>query len=125
MDNMLDEALGHSNREGTQTQAPQQAAPAPAPAPAGNLPAQPSRNDIARTLGRLMPQIRQCAGDQVGMALATIMVRNDGSVASVSVGGNPFGGTPQGGCMEGAIRGAHFPAFQQSSFRVSYPFNVR
>jgi hypothetical protein len=72
-----------------------------------------------------MPQIRQCAGDQVGMANASILVRGDGSVASVSVGGQPFGGSPQGACMEGALRGARFPQFSQSTFRVNYPFNIR
>ncbi|MCB9597762.1 MAG: hypothetical protein H6719_33905 [Sandaracinaceae bacterium] len=52
-------------------------------------------------------------------------MNNDGSVATVSVGGSPFGGTPQGACMEGVIRTAQFPRFRSSTFRVSYPFNVR
>lgn len=127
LDDVLDQALGgRPNREGTAAAA--SSAPARAaeePAAQANLPPTPSRGDIARVLGALMPRIRQCAGDQVGMALATILVRNDGSVATVAVGGNPFGGTPQGACMEGAIRTATFPRFQQSTFRVSYPFNIR
>jgi hypothetical protein len=52
-------------------------------------------------------------------------VRSDGTVGSVSVGGSPFGGTPQGSCMEGVIRGATFPRFRQSTFRVTYPISIR
>src|SRR5690606_21654501 len=102
-------------------------APAPAPAPAANpnLPETPSRADVARNLGRLLPQIRQCAGDQVGMAMARIIVRSDGTVGSVSVSGAPFGGTPQGACMEGAIRNARFPPFRANTFQTSYPFSIR
>jgi hypothetical protein len=72
-----------------------------------------------------MARLRACAGDQVGMGLATILVRSDGSVASVTVGGNPFGGSPQGACMEGVLRSAQFPAFRQTTAQVRYPFNIR
>jgi hypothetical protein len=27
--------------------------------------------------------------------------------------------------MEGALRGAHFPAFRQQTFRVQYPMSIR
>ena len=72
-----------------------------------------------------MPRIRECANGQAGMALATIMVRNDGNVASVAIGGSPFGGSPQGACMEGVLRSARFPAFRQTQFRVQYPMSIR
>ena len=75
-------------------------------------------------LGRLMPRIRQCAGEQVGMALGTLMLRNDGTVVSASVGGAPFSGTPQGACMEGVLREARFSPFRQTTFRVQYPMRV-
>jgi hypothetical protein len=71
-----------------------------------------------------MPRIRACAGEQVGMALGTVMLRNDGTVASAAVGGSPFGGTPQGACMEGVIREARFSPFRQTSFRFQYPMRV-
>jgi hypothetical protein len=126
LDSVLDMALGGRPAEGgTQTVPNMEAAPTMEAAPAGDLPTAPSRGDVARTLGRLMPQIRQCAGDQVGLANATILVRSDGSPASVSIGGHPFGGTPQGACMEGVLRGAAFPPFRQSTFRVNYPFAIR
>jgi hypothetical protein len=131
IDSMLDDALGgRPNREGTQTeQAPRAERPAQQAQPAAqnnaDLPSEPDRAQVARTLGRLMPRIRTCAGDQVGMAMAGIVISGDGSVATVNVSGSPFGGTPQGACMEGAIREARFPAFRGQSHRVNYPFNIR
>jgi hypothetical protein len=103
-------------------------APAKAPAPQADpsaLADAPSRQDVSRILGGLLPQIRQCAGDQVGLAPAAVLVRNDGTVATVSVGGSPFGGTPQGRCMEGVVRSAAFPRFRQTTFRITYPFSIR
>ncbi|MBX3272511.1 MAG: hypothetical protein KF729_19790 [Sandaracinaceae bacterium] len=124
---MLDQALGgRPNREGTGVEArARPAAAAAAPANDANLPENPSRQDVARALGPLSSRIRACAGDQVGLALSTIVVNGDGSVATVAVGGSPFGGTPQGACMEGVIRTARFSRFRATTFRVSYPFNVR
>lgn len=128
MNSLLDEALGGAPAAGgtrtTPTTATAPAATAPA-APAGPLPTTPSQSDVQRTLGRLLPAIRQCAGDQVGLAMATILVRNDGNVASSSIAGAPFGGTPQGACMEGVVRTAHFPPFRQTTLRVTYPFSIR
>jgi len=115
LDSVLDTALG------ARAQTPS----APTAPVAADLPDTPGRADVARALGQLLPGIRQCAGEQVGLATATILVRNDGTVASASVGGNPFGGTPQGSCMEGVVRRAHFPRFRQSTHRVVYPFSIR
>ena len=126
LDSMLDRALGGRPTEGGTRTEMVEPAPAAAQQPTSqDLPASPSRADVSRALGRLLPGIRQCAGDQVGMANATIIVRNDGTVASVSIGGSPFGGTPQGACMEGVIRRATFSRFSQSTFRISYPFAIR
>jgi len=72
----------------------------------------------------MLSQIRGCAGEQVGMVTFTLMVRSDGTVVSSSASGSPFGGTPQGSCMEGVLRGAHFPAFRQAQFRVQYPMRI-
>jgi len=88
------------------------------------LPETPSRMQIAQVLGELLPGVRRCAGGQVGMALATLMLHNDGSVQRVSVGGAPFGGTPQGACMEAVLQEARFSPFRQTTFRVQYPMRV-
>ena len=89
------------------------------------MPETPSASDARRVLAGLMPRLRECAGAEVGMANAIVVVRGDGSVDSVAVGGSPFGSTPQGSCMEAVIRDARFPPFQRSTFPISYPIVIR
>lgn len=89
------------------------------------VPEQSFREQFASALGSLMPALYACARGQVGIAGTTILLRSDGSVASVNVGGGGFGGTPAGRCMEGVIRGGRFPTFRQSTRRVSYPIRFR
>ncbi len=136
MDSLLDRALGgRPVAGGTRTEptggaaarpaaAPAAAAPAAAPA-AGPVPNEPGRGDIARVMGSLLPGVRACAGDQVGLASATVALKNDGSVVSAAVAGAPFGGTPQGACMEGVIRRARFTRFSATTFRFTYPLAIR
>ena len=119
MEDLLSRALG--GNEPTM-EATMEAAPTPMEA---NLPDVPSRAAVTRALGGLMPRMRRCAGDQVGIATARIRVGNDGQVRSVNIGGRPFGGTPQGACMEGVVRTARFPRFQRTHFDVTYPFSIR
>jgi hypothetical protein len=76
-------------------------------------------------MGSLLPGVRQCAADQVGLANATVALKNDGTVVSASVAGAPFGGTPQGACMEGVIRRARFTRFSATTFRFTYPLAIR
>ena len=123
MEDLLDRALG--GMAATPAAATPTAMEATASADPATLPETPDRAAVSRALGGLMPRIRQCAGEQVGMATARIRVANDGSVASVSIGGSPFGGTPQGTCMEGVVQTARFPRFRQSHFDVTYPFAIR
>ena len=126
LDSVLDDALGgRPAAGGTRTVPSERPAASGGAAASADLPETPSRGDVARVLGRLLPQIRQCAADQVGLANATILVRNDGAVGSVAIAGHPFGGTPQGACMEGVIRRAQFSPFRQSTFRITYPFALR
>ena len=80
---------------------------------------------VTRALGGLMSRMRQCAGDQVGIATARIRVSNDGQVQTANIGGRPFGGTPQGDCMENVVKTARFPRFTRTHFDVTYPFSIR
>lgn len=112
----LDDVVGRALGAGSRAAAP--AAAARPSADSADLPDVPTRAEIASVFGRLMPRIRQCAGEQVGMSMATLIVRNDGTVASAAVGGQPFGGTPQGACMEGVLREARFSPFRQSTHRI-------
>lgn len=135
MNSLLDRALGGSPvAGGTRTGAAGGAVTAPAgggtarpvaAAAAGPVPNEPGRGDIARGMGALLPGVRACAGDQVGLATATVALKSDGTVVSASVAGVPFGGTPQGACMEGVIRRARFSPFTATTFRFTYPLAIR
>jgi hypothetical protein len=115
MDEMIDDALAHPKAKGGR---------APAPAPAA-VPLAPSRDDVVKAMGTLVPAIRGCAQGQSGLAPMTIVVKNDGHVESAALSGGPFQGTASGGCMEGVVRRARFPRFQQASFRVQFPFAIQ
>ncbi len=114
VDQLLDDAL--TKRE----QAQQRAL-----APAETMPLAPTREDVTRAMTVLLPAIRGCAAGQSGLATLGIVVRNDGRVESVTVSGAPFEGARSGRCMEGVVRKAKFPRFQQSSFRVQFPFAIQ
>lgn len=126
LDSMLDRALGgRPAAGGTKTVVASTPAPSRTVPDDPNLPEVPDRAAVSRSLGRMVPGIRQCAGAEVGLATATILIKNDGSVATVSIGGSPFGGTAAGTCMEGVVKRAEFPRFRQTTFRVTYPFSIR
>lgn len=116
---LLAAALGDRASAMSEMPAPEMAEAAPA------LPEEPSRADVRRALSPLMPAIRRCAQDQVGVATARIRVRSNGSVESATIGGSPFGGTPQGECMARAVRRAHFRPFRRPSYSLSFPFAIR
>lgn len=125
MDDLLNSALGgRPSRDGTMTEMAEASA-SMASQDDSNLPESPSRSVVTRVLGGLMGQMRRCAGDQVGMAMARIRIQNDGSVDQVNISGSPFGGTPQGACMEGVVRRAHFPRFRRSNISLTFPFSIR
>jgi hypothetical protein len=122
MDDLLTRALGGTpSAGGTMTEATMEVAMEDR----SSLPETPSRPAVTRALGGLMARMRQCAGDQVGMATARIRVNNNGQVVSANIGGSPFGGTPQGACMERVVQTARFPRFQRTHFDVTYPFSIR
>jgi hypothetical protein len=92
---------------------------------ANTIPVVPSRDDVTRSMTVILPAIRGCAAGQSGLATVGIVVKNDGRVESVSVTGAPFEGDRSGKCMEGVVRRAKFPRFQQSSFRIQFPFAIQ
>jgi hypothetical protein len=100
-------------------------ASAAAPARPEVLPVAPTRDDVVKALTVLVPAIRGCAQGLSGLATAGIVVKNDGHVEAVQVSGSPFEGTASGRCMEGVVRRARFPRFQQASFRVQFPFSIQ
>jgi hypothetical protein len=114
IDSMLDQALSAPRTK--------QAAAAPKPTA---MPLAPTRDDVVRAMSVLVPAIRGCAQGQSGLATLNISVHNDGRVESAALSGPPFEGTASGRCMEGVVRRARFPQFQQPSFRVQFPFSIQ
>jgi hypothetical protein len=122
MDQLLDQALSSTAAKQEQERASRADR---ALAAANTIPVVPSRDDVTRSMTVLLPAIRGCAAGQSGLATVGIVVKNDGHVESVSVTGAPFEGDRSGHCMEGVVRRAKFPRFQQSSFRIQFPFAIQ
>lgn len=118
IDALLDDAL--SPRARRVERAPAEVSPS-----AEVLPATPSPQDVASTMGKLRFAMLGCAMGQTGALTAALAVRNDGRVSSAQVIGAPFAGTPAGRCMEGVLRSAHFARFKQSIFNVHYALQVQ
>jgi hypothetical protein len=122
VDSLLDQALSSTAAKQEQER---QAAADRALAAANTIPVAPSREDVTKAMTVLLPAIRGCAAGQSGLANVGIVVKNDGHVESASVTGAPFEGDRSGRCMEGVVRRAKFPRFQQSSFRIVFPFAIQ
>jgi hypothetical protein len=122
VDQLLDQALASSTAKKEQERADRQQE---ALAAKNAVPLSPSRDDVTRAMTVLLPAIRGCAQGQSGLATVGIIVKNDGHVETVAVTGSPFEGERSGRCMEGVVRHAKFPRFQQSSFRIQFPFAIQ
>ncbi len=114
LDELLDTATGESDEF-------EEKKPEPPP-PSGDS---PSKADVSKVMGQLMPGFRSCAGAQVGVATALVAVKSTGKVVSARVSGAPFGGTRQGQCMEDVIkRRAQFGPFKKTRFEFRYPIRI-
>jgi hypothetical protein len=113
---VLDDAFSHGDAKASQRTAAKASAA---------MPVAPTREDVMKAMTVLVPAIRGCAQGHSGLATAAIVVRNDGKVDSVRVSGQPFEDSASGRCMEGVVRRARFPRFQQASFRVQFPFSIQ
>ncbi|HET6336556.1 MAG TPA: hypothetical protein VFG30_25205 [Polyangiales bacterium] len=122
IDDLLDQALSSTAAKQEQARVAQADRALVA---ANTIPVVPSRDDVTRSMTVILPAIRGCAAGQSGLATVGIVVKNDGRVESVSVTGAPFEGDRSGRCMEGVVRRAKFPRFQQSSFRIQFPFAIQ
>ncbi|MBW2460207.1 MAG: zinc-ribbon domain-containing protein [Deltaproteobacteria bacterium] len=94
--------------------------------PPSTLPATPSRDSVRAALRSVREAAARCGArnGRHGVANTTITVRGStGRVASSRVTGQ-FAGTATGSCVARAVRGAHFPHFQQTTFQVSVPYRI-
>jgi hypothetical protein len=93
------------------------------PPPAPSLPPTPSRTDVMSAMSAVTPQVVECGAGTHGVATVQVTLASDGHVSNAVVGG-ALAGTPEGSCIARAVRHAHVPAFQQTSFGFSYPFRL-
>lgn len=86
-----------------------------------DLPSQPSRSQVRRTMGSVAGQVMNCRRlvDRQTRVNATFVISNSGHVTSVTVsGGSPTVQT----CVQRAVWLARFPEFTNPRFTVTYPF---
>ena len=115
IDSLLDQALGNGKAPGRR----------PVNKSAGSsLPKLPPKAAVAAALGKMLPEVRYCAGGKAGVAFAHIKAKSDGRITSVRVTGSPFSRTSAGRCMERVVRRARFPRFSASRFTVKYPYKI-
>lgn len=81
----------------------------------------PSRAEVTRALRAIQPAVSGCANGRTGVVTVNITVASSGRVRNAVVQGE-FAGTRQGSCVARAVRSARFPAFEQDSFSIRYPF---
>jgi len=80
-----------------------------------------SGDDFKKGMSAIQSKAQGCYKGTQGTASVKLTVGPDGKVTKASVGGQ-FAGTPEGGCVEAAVKGASFPAWDggPQSFNYSY-----
>jgi len=113
LDELLDGALSGSSSKGKT---------AAAAADTSGLPKQPSRDQVRSAMAGVKPAVDACGTGGGGVAIVTVSVAGEtGRVTNATVSGVTG---PSGSCIARAARGAQFPKFQQSTFKISFPFKL-
>jgi serine/threonine-protein kinase len=87
-----------------------------------NLPARPSRGDLASALHGVAGAVRACGEGNTGMvAQVRVVFGSSGHVTSAQVLATELPPSVRS-CIERAVRGAAVPPFSEPSFTVNYPF---
>jgi hypothetical protein len=68
-------------------------------------------------------RLRDCVGDEHGVADVTLTVRAPGVVSHALVEGS-FAGSEKGSCIARAMRTAKLPRFGEPVSRIEYPFHL-
>ncbi|MCB9592836.1 MAG: hypothetical protein H6719_08895 [Sandaracinaceae bacterium] len=90
-------------------------------APTGNVPATPSREDVATAIQNIRGQLQQCAPDLNGHVANIRFTFVSSGRATSAVVPNDFGSPPQRSCVARVARQAQVPAFSQPRLVVTYP----
>jgi hypothetical protein len=85
------------------------------------LPEKPTRDEVMAALRKVQPAVSECCQGDGGVAMADIVVSNNGRVQSVAVTGVP---EDIASCVATAVNVAVFPKFSSPKFTVSFPFRL-
>lgn len=77
--------------------------------------------DIKSAMGGVAGKAQGCYAGTQGTASVKLTVAPNGKISKVKVSG-PFAGTPTAACVESAVRGAEFPAWDGGPQSVSYSY---
>jgi hypothetical protein len=124
----------HPPSKALRSNAPPQTAepPAPDPSPPVVVPALepseplaplsrvPTPKAVKMGFEKIHGLLAECAGGKHGLVTIHATIMHDGRISGASVDG-VFSTAEERACMARAILTASFPAFSQSSFRISYP----
>ena len=106
---------------------------------AGALPENPSRVDVMNAMRAITPDIEACLGAYRGSQVyVSFTLSSSGTVTAAAVvppdsptaaDGSPVSevelDASTRACVEAAALGAHVPPFEQTTFRVGFPFRLR
>lgn len=119
LDALMDEVVGGSPTKSTAKQASSQRSSD------SSLPDSPSRDDVKTALQGVSGAVQACRKDDGGTATVDVVFSGKtGRATSARVASGPFKGTPVGSCIESAVKRARLPRFQQSSFKVTFPYRL-
>ena len=90
-----------------------------------NLPETPSRGDVKTALQGVSGSVKTCKKSSGGTATVNVTFSGKtGRATGAKVTSGPFKGTPVGKCVESAVKRARVPRFQQSVFKVTFPYRL-
>ena len=119
LDALMDEVVGGSSTKSAPKQASAQRSSD------SSLPEAPSRDDVKTALQGVSGAVSACRKDEGGTATVDVVFSGKtGRATSAKVASGPFKGTPVGSCIESAVKRARLPRFQQSSFKVTFPYRL-
>lgn len=119
LDALMDEVVGGSGSKSTAKAA------STARSSDSSLPDSPSRDDVKTALQGVSGAVQACRKDEGGTATVNVVFSGKtGRATSARVASGPFKGTPVGSCIESAVKRARLPRFQQSTFKVTFPYRL-
>lgn len=120
LDALMDEVVGGSSSPSKSRQERSSSSGS-----SSSLPESPSRDDVKTALQGVSGAVQSCGKGAGGTATVNVTFSGKtGRATGARVASGPFKGTPVGACIENAVKRARVPRFQQSSFKVTFPYRL-